>query len=236
MRDAVCVARSSVILYSALFGSSWTALVKCVTAASQSPAREASSPLRKALVAAEHPDTTSESTIRATSLCLNTALHVDPASSRASGCSFLPADAFLTRHADRLLASMIEVLHRHALDADLQQPVLAGHDVPFASPPRLLAIAERRKLLPRLRLEDADELQRDRRRPRRWRRRRRRRWDVIRTPRPRSRGRRRGQRRRVELERVPPGLVGVGVRSAQVLDPHLQLTRVDRPSSALGRL
>src|SRR5919112_621010 len=104
-REALCVARSSEILYSALSGASWTAFVYSATAASQLPARAASSPLRKARPAAQ-PETSTVRTIPATSLRFNNGTPCE----RPSGSGLL-ANAFLTGHPDRLAAASVGVLH-----------------------------------------------------------------------------------------------------------------------------
>ena len=65
---AVCIARSSVILYSALSGASCTAVVYSLTAASQFPFRAASCPLRYARLAAQ-PAVSAAATISTISFC-----------------------------------------------------------------------------------------------------------------------------------------------------------------------
>src|SRR4051812_31549873 len=170
-RAALCIARSSEILNIALSGSSCTALVKCVTAVSQSPARADSCPRRYARPAAQ-PETSAASTIRPTSLCFNAGTPFNVAArtrgqQRDRCCG--PARSLARRtpfEADRGAPFAVDILDDQRLDADPDQPIAAVDDVPFGAVVGAATVAHGRDLQPLL-LHDADELQRDRRR-RRW--------------------------------------------------------------------
>ena len=249
-REASSCARCRWILYSALSGSACTALVKYVTAASQSddPRRllalaEGGSGRAAGGQNGDQDNTCKSASHVSCQLQLPVARPSFQIGFRAP-CSLPVAkhartgnwtlDLSLAPKWNRSPARAVGIFHDDRLHADLHDPIAAVNYLPFAPVEHIPAVRERRDLARPAASNDAEELQRNRRRPGRLRRLD---WPAEAARAPASSSERRLRRRRLGLKskRIPPPSLSAPAAAAPAR-PGAHRGRSDRPLPAwLGR-